>query len=141
MDSKKIIHIIQAFNKLLDDKLSLYAIPFEFDKISDIMRKENLKIEINESRTFYQIEELNRVHQRMKEANTIEEAAEWYLKEKELLAENAGSETTDLKQEPGLFEYKEGRIIGFLSKRRENERLIWNLTEGYMLKERNSSNK
>jgi hypothetical protein len=133
MNNEKITPILQALNKLLDDKLSLYTIPFEFDKLSGIMKQENLKIEVNESKTFYACEELNLVHQRINEANSIDEAAKWYLREKELLAEKASTETIVLKQEPSLFEYKDGKIIGFLSKSRENERLIWNLSEGYML--------
>jgi len=135
MDNDKIISLIQSLNNLFLEP-SLHRISFLFDKASEVLRKENLKIEIIESKTYYLIEELNSLYEMGKRVDIFKEKEwkMWRLKEKEVLAKYAGTEGAIKKQEPSFFEFKNNRIIGYLCREKESEKLIWNLIEAYNLK-------
>jgi hypothetical protein len=133
MQIDKTIPIIQALDNLLT-LTSLHLVSHEFDKIAETLKKEKLTIEIIESKSYYLIEELNSLFEMKSNAEKFEEKAMLRLKEKELLVKYADTEAGTLKQEPSFFEYKDNRIIAYLSKNKETERLIWNLIEAYLLK-------
>ena len=133
MQKDKTSSIIKALNNLLT-LTSLHAVSYEFDKIAETLKKEKLTIEIIESKSYYLIEELNSLFEMKTAAGKFEERAMLRLKEKELLVKYVDTEAGTLKQEPSFFEYKDNRIIAYLSKNKNSERLIWNLVEAYMLK-------
>jgi hypothetical protein len=133
MQKDKTSSIIKALNNLLT-LTSLHAVSYEFDKIAETLKKEKLTIEIIESKSYYLIEELNSLFEMKNAAGKFEERAMFRLKEKELLVKYVDTEAGTLKQEPSFFEYKDNGIIAYLSRNKDNERLLWNLIESYMLK-------
>lgn len=133
MEADKIDTILRSLNRLLDDTLSLHEVSFEFHRISEVLRKLKIPIEVGESNDYYLDEELRLILEKQNSASNFSESAYWHKREKELLEEKNGRDGERQKPEPSFFEFKNNYLIGYLNEAKGNERLIGLLIEEYNL--------
>lgn len=131
-----ISRILNDLTKLLADDISPHSISYQFTKISALLSKENLPIEKIDCKEYYDDGDLSLVLLMKNEAllnSQFELASKFRFIENELLAVKGNNLYTQLKTEPYFFEYRGNCIIFHFNKRKENQRLIANLIEGYNL--------
>jgi len=136
MVSEVISAILNDLTNLLSDDLTPHSISFRFEKMATVLHKENVPIEKVHCKEYYEDGDLSLILSMKNEALAnaqFELASKFRLLEKELLEEKGNSEFTRLKTEPFFFEYRSNRVIFHFNKRKENQRLIANLIEGYNL--------
>jgi len=136
MDQKKIDQVLQFLNALLDSNLSLHSVSFIFYNISEILSREHLSIKVVISKHYYLDPELHFTYLRKVKAFEnldFDEAAQYRTREVALLKQKGHNRNTILRTFPevSFFEYEKDCILGYLSKRKVNERLIINLIESY----------
>ncbi len=127
-------HILNDLNHLLADDIGPHSISYQFGKIAMVLNQENLHIEKMNCKEYYEDGDLSLILSMKNEAlenSLFEQASKFCFIEKELLAEKGDNKFTQLKTEPGFFEYKGSVIIFHYNKGKENQRLIANLIEGY----------
>lgn len=136
MVTEMISKILNDLTQLLPDDLSLHSISYQFEKIADLLSKENLRIKKIDCKEYYEDGDLSLILLMKNEALAnaqFEQASKFRFIEKELLVEKGNNEFTELKIEPFFFEYSNNCVIFHFNKRKENQRLIANLIEGYNL--------
>lgn len=128
--------ILNDLTKLLADDISPHSISYQFTKISALLSKENLPIGKIDCKEYYDDGDLSLILLMKNEAllnSHFEQATKFRFIEKELLVEKGNNLYTELKTEPYFFEYRDNGIIFHCNNRKENQRLIANLIEGYNL--------
>ena len=124
--------IIDKLNSFLDEKISPHTISFEFDKLSEILRKFKLNIQVNSTKSYYLDEELNSIIEKKFASTTpIEEALVLRQQELQMLKEKVNDQTAILKTEPSNFEYQEPFIVAYLNNSNPNEKLLTQLISDY----------
>lgn len=128
--------ILVDLTRLLDDNLTPHSISYQFENTAALLFRENLYIEKTDCKEYYEDGDLSLILSMKNEAlenAQFELASKFHLLEKELLQEKGKTQFTELKTEPYHFEYKANRVIFHYNKKKENQRLIANLIEGYNL--------
>jgi hypothetical protein len=136
-----ISRLLNDLTKLLADDLSPKSIICQFEKMAELLKKENLHIEKVDCKEYYEDGDLSLILLMKNEALAnaqFELASKFRFLEKELLEEKGANEFTQLKTEPFFFEYRGSRVIFHCNKIKENQRLIANLIEGYNLVQKDS---
>ncbi|MEO5891963.1 MAG: hypothetical protein ABIQ31_17075 [Ferruginibacter sp.] len=132
--------ILSDLTKLLADDLSPHLISYQFEKMAVRLSKEKLYIERTDCKEYYEDDDLSLILLMKNEALAnaqFELASKFLFLEKELLEEKGNNEYTRLKTEPFFFEYRGNTLIFHFNKKKENQRLIANLIEGYNLIHKN----
>lgn len=128
--------ILHDLTSLLADDLCPHSISHQFGRIATLLNKENLTIEKTDCKEYYDDGDLALIllmkNQALANAQ-FEQASKFHFIELELLVEKGDNEFTRLKTEKFFFEYKANRVVFHFNKRKENQRLIANLIEGYNL--------
>ena len=136
METIIISQLIQNLTQLLADGISPHTITYQFQHIADTLGKENLRIRHLDCKEYYDDEELSLILLMKNEALAnaqFEQATKFKIIEQELLAGKAGASSTYLKIEASFFEQNNNCILFHFNKKRQNERLLANLIEGYNL--------
>lgn len=136
METKTISKILNDLTLLLADELSPHSISCHFEKIAVLLSQENLSIRKVDCKEYYEDEDLSLILSMKNEAlatGQFEQASKFRFIEIELLVEKGNGALTQLKTEPFFFEYKNNIIIFHFNKKKENQRLIANLIEGFNL--------
>ena len=136
MITEIISKILIELTNLLADDLSPHSISCQFEKMAAILTRENIQIEKIDCREYYEDGDLSLILSMKNEALAnaqFELASKFRILEKELLEEKGVNEFTQLKSEPFFFEFRNNLITFHFNRRKENQRLIANLIEGYNL--------
>lgn len=136
METMIISKLIQNLTQLLADGITPHTIIYQFQHIADTLGKEDLRIQHLDCKEYYDDEELSLIFLMKNEALAnaqFEQATKFKILEQELLAGKAGTGPTHLKIEPSFFEQNNNCILFHFNKKRQNERLLANLIEGYNL--------
>ncbi len=134
MVTENLSNILNDLNHLLSDNIGPHSISYQFEKITTVLNQEDLSIEKMNCKEYYEDGDLSLILSMKNEAlanGQFEQASKFCIIEKELLIEKGDTEFTQLKTEASLFEYRGSIIIFHYNKRKENQRLIANLIEGY----------
>ncbi|MEP7110479.1 MAG: hypothetical protein ABI760_20970 [Ferruginibacter sp.] len=140
MESEIISKVLIDLTRLLAEDQFPHSISYQFEKIAVVIDKENLHIEKIDCKEYYEDGELSLILLMKNEALAnaqFEQASKFLFIEKELLAEKGDTGYTQLKTEPFFFENRGNRVIFHFNRRKENQRLIANLIEGYNLVHKN----
>ncbi|MBC7890203.1 MAG: hypothetical protein H7Z13_20195 [Ferruginibacter sp.] len=142
MGTEIITKILNDLTQLLAAELNPRAISFGFEKIAALLYKENLSIKKIDCKEYYEDGDLSLIFLMKNEAlanGQFEQASKFRFIELELLHEKGDNEFTQLRIEPWSFEYRNNCFIFHFNKKKENQRLIANLIEGYNLVHQNYS--
>ena len=134
MKTETISQLLNSLTQLLADDLSPHSISYQFEKIVLFLRKENIRVENIDCKEYYEDGDLSLILLMKNEALAnaqFEQASKFRFIESELLAEKGDNEFTQLKTGPSFFEKGNNCIFFHFNKRKQNERLIANLIEGY----------
>ena len=135
-------NILNNLTQLLLEDLSPHSISFRFNRIALLLNDAKLPIENKECKEYYDDHDLSLILGIKNEAlanGQFEQASKFHLIELELLVEKGQNKFTELKIEPHFFEYKNNCLIFHFNRRKENQRLIANLIEGYNLGHKKSN--
>lgn len=137
MEDARIVKIVAGLNNLINDKMSLHTLSFEFDNLAQEIRPLGLLFRVIPTLEYYLDDELTFLHHREKKLlaeGKLLLAIEIRKHKQQLLILKNGDALKQLHREPSVFTHEQGVIIARLNKSVIAERLLINLIDGYNLR-------